>query len=115
VRWIVVVLMSFVCATPRAPAGRPVAAERVCTRGGDVVFENDCGCNDAIVCTATSVDGVILHVSLRTDPSRMPMCDDCFPMVPGACTLQPGVNAVSIDGGAAIPLPAAGHCTKLTP
>jgi hypothetical protein len=106
--------MSFVCAKPPGalPAGRPVAADRVCVRGGDVVFENDCGCNDGIICTATSVDGAVLHVSLRTDPSRMPMCDDCFAMVPGRCALQPGVAAVSIDGGKAIALPDPGKCVK---
>lgn len=106
-------LASFVC--NQSPPGRPVTADRVCNGGHVVRFENDCGCNDAILCTATSVDGAILHVSLRTDPARMPMCDDCFPMVPGACALQPGVSAVSIDGGKAIALPAAGSCAKLTP
>jgi hypothetical protein len=108
------VLMSFVCTKPGPVPGRAIAADRVCVRGGDVVFENDCGCNDGIVCTATSVDGAILHVSLRADPSRMPMCDDCFPMVPGKCALQAGIAAVSIDGGPSIALPAAGACQTIT-
>ncbi len=60
---------------------------RVCVDGNELVFENDCGCNDRLVCQLDRVARATLYVSLETDPTRMRTCDDCFPMIPGRCAL----------------------------
>lgn len=87
-------------ATPPSPppAPAPIASfphaspatdpERVCVEvDGNVTVEHDCGCNDALLCVATQSSPGAVSVAVRKDPSRMPMCTDCFPMVPGKCPI----------------------------
>jgi hypothetical protein len=68
-------------------AATTVYPTRVCVDGAELVFENDCGCNDGLLCTIAGTSSPTLAITLAKDPSRMPMCDDCFAMVPGRCTL----------------------------
>jgi len=83
---------------------------RVCVDGADLVFENDCGCNDRILCQVDRVANGTLYISLRKDPERMPMCDDCFAMIAGRCTIPAGDQwTVAINGHAAFELPVDNH------
>jgi len=87
------------------PAGE-LWPTRVCVEGNTLVFEHFCGCNDALLCTITAA-GSTLAVALRKDPSRTPMCLDCFPMVPARCALPTPAAAwnVTINGHPAFALP----------
>jgi len=62
----------------------------VCVHGAELVFENYCGCNDALLCHLDRATATTLAFSLTTDPTRMNVCDDCFAMVPAHCALPPG-------------------------
>jgi hypothetical protein len=98
-----------------APAGVPMWPTRVCVDGDGLVFENSCGCNEALLCHVDRADQATITITLRTDPTRMLMCDDCFPMVPARCELPPGgaPRAIEINGGVAFTLPpgvADGRC-----
>lgn len=82
--------------------GKRVTPTRVCYADGALVFEHDCGCNDALACRIDRVDGARVVVSLATDPTRPPQCDDCFAMVPARCAIAPRprvvvVNTLAID------------------
>jgi len=61
----------------------------VCVEGADLVFENDCGCNDSLVCHLDRAENGTLHVTLSLDSTRPKMCDDCFPMIPARCAMPP--------------------------
>jgi hypothetical protein len=104
-------------AAPRAATA--VYPTRVCVDGAELVFENDCGCNDGLLCTIAGATSPTLAITLAKDPSRMPMCDDCFAMVPGRCalpTLAAGTWKVLVNQQPAfdLPIPAAdGHCWTL--
>jgi hypothetical protein len=87
---------------PRAPAPQrqrghlapnadqtAVYPTRVCVDGNELVFENSCGCNDALLCTLDRAENATLHFTLRTDPTRTRTCDDCFAMVPARCGVPP--------------------------
>lgn len=51
-----------------------------------LVFENDCGCNEALVCSASfDASARAIRVTLSIDESRGTFCRDCFAMVPGEC------------------------------
>ncbi|HTJ41750.1 MAG TPA: hypothetical protein VL463_06620 [Kofleriaceae bacterium] len=80
---------------------------RVCVDGHALVFENDCGCNDALLCTLDGVGLKNIAYTLATDPNRMPQCTDCFPMVPARCALPPakGWRTVTINNEPAFELP----------
>ena len=62
---------------------------RTCVDGNELVFENSCGCNDALLCTLDRAERATLYFTLRTDPARMNNCDDCFAMVPARCGVPP--------------------------
>lgn len=107
-----------------APTGTPIVwPDRVCVTGGDLVFENRCGCNDALVCAVRGAARGTIVVALATDATRMRACDDCFAMVPGRCALPRGLAAgawtIEIGGHRAFELtiPAADRCwtTRPTP
>ena len=72
----------------------PVYPTRACVDGPDLVFENDCGCNDALICKIDRVewDKTTLRLELSLDPTRMHTCDDCFAMVPARCPIPPMPN-----------------------
>src|SRR5262249_23939414 len=94
-----------------APAtlSRPSAwPDRVTLDHNTLVFANDCGCNDALVCRLDTTTADTIAFVLATDPARHPMCNDCFPMVPARCELPPRSRAmtVTINGVAAFVLPA---------
>jgi hypothetical protein len=59
----------------------------MCVEGSDLVFENDCGCNDELICHLDRAEHATLYLSLRKDPTRIPRCRDCFPMIPGRCAI----------------------------
>jgi len=100
-------------------AATAVYPTRVCIDGADLVFENDCGCNDGLLCTVAGATSPTLAITLAKDPSRMPMCDDCFAMVPGRCALPAlavGIWKVTINQqpGFELAVPAAdGSCWTL--
>jgi hypothetical protein len=100
-------------AGPRAGVLRPAPDSasfwptRVCVSGPRLVIENDCGCNDAILCRVVGARAPALRLDVRRDPSRPQRCDDCFPMVPGRCDLpplSPGRWTVELGGAAAFDL-----------
>lgn len=75
-----------------SPHGISSLATRLCVEAdGNVVVENECGCNDALLCTAT-LESASVTVHVGKDPARLPMCDDCSPMVPGRCPLPPAAT-----------------------
>jgi hypothetical protein len=86
---------------PRRAATRTDAwPSRVCVDGTELVFENDCGCNDKLLCQLDATT-TTLRVTLKLDPKQMKMCDDCFPMIPARCALPPahtGPSKVEING-----------------
>lgn len=96
-------------ALQRPSATNTVYPTRVCIDGNDLVFENSCGCNDGLLCRVGEVANETVAVTLTLDPSRLSMCDDCFPMVPARCAL-PSLKgkgdsiAVAINGQAAFTL-----------
>jgi hypothetical protein len=95
-----------------APRGRAVTPTRVCLDGNVLVFEHDCGCNDALVCRIIRIDRAI-EVELRTDPTRPAQCDDCFPMVPARCTLPPATTTRSlVINTAPVEIPLSGCWTQ---
>lgn len=89
-----------------APPGARLWADRVCVEaagagGHRLVVDNDCGCNDGLLCEPGVAGPGRLELGLRLDPDRQPMCDDCFPMVPGRCALpvlSPGQWTVTLAG-----------------
>jgi hypothetical protein len=96
-------------ASDRPALGPVVSPTRVCIDGSTVVFENNCGCNDALVCTVERVANGPARFALRTDPSRPPRCRDCFPMEPARCALpaDAGVRELVVNG-APLVMPATG-------
>lgn len=88
------------------PAGASLWADRVCVEaagagGHRLVVDNDCGCNDGLLCAPDVAGPGRLELGLRLDPERQPMCDDCFAMVPGRCplpVLSPGQWTVTLAG-----------------
>ncbi|HUJ56991.1 MAG TPA: hypothetical protein VLX92_00705 [Kofleriaceae bacterium] len=100
--------------------------DRVCVRGRELVVENDCGCNDALLCRVDLVGASTIALAITLDPHRMPICLDCYPMVPGHCALPrlaPGPHVVTIGPSqAAFTLPIGkdgtapdGSCWELGP
>ncbi len=78
---------------------------RVCLDHDALVFESACGCNDALLCDLRVTTPTTLDVHLRTDPTRMKTCDDCFPMVPARCPLTQlprGAWTLTINGAPAL-------------
>lgn len=116
-------------APPRQPAARHTVGalatpadgtqlfpSTVCIDGGELVFEHACGCNDRLLCTLVSRANGELAYTLRKDPTRMPMCDDCFPMEPARCELPTGAWTVRVNGQAAFALvPGDGSCWTAQP
>jgi hypothetical protein len=90
-----------VSAAPPDKQQQAVAVTQLCVEpDGTIVVDNDCGCNDALLCTA-ELAGETVSVIVRTDPSRMRTCDDCFRMVPGRCALPVMANGkITIRAGA---------------
>jgi hypothetical protein len=83
------------------PAGAATWPTRICVPAPRTfVVENDCGCNDALVCDVVRTDKRTLDLRVRKDASRPPMCLDCFPMVPARCDLPP--NLVPDDADAPV-------------
>jgi len=85
-----------------APLGARIWADRVCTQGtATLILENNCGCNDALVCAVVRAVDSKLDLDLHTDRKRPKRCDDCFAMVPGRCAIPtpmaPGPWRVSIN------------------
>jgi len=82
-------------APPRA--ARAVDPERVCIEvDGTIVVEHTCGCDDALLCEASQTSPEAIMVSVRKDESRLPMCTDCFPMVPGRCPLPTSASGPTL-------------------
>jgi len=89
------------------PAGAKAWATTVCVEGRSLVFENFCGCNDALLCHLSVPRPGAIDVTLTLDATRMPECLDCFAMVPARCAfgaLAPGVWSVAINGVPALAL-----------
>lgn len=72
--------------------GAEPAVDRLCVeKDGTLVVENDCGCNDALLCSSALIDKT-LKVRVTTDPDRPLRCRACFPMVPGRCAIPAAAN-----------------------
>jgi hypothetical protein len=82
-----------------------------------LVVENDCGCNDRLLCEARVHDKQ-LELRVWKDPMRMPMCNDCFPMVMAVCDVPPlpaGTIPVVVNGARAFEMTvdASGTCWEV--
>ncbi len=83
---------------PQPLEGKRVTPTRLCYTDGTLVFENNCGCDEALVCRIDRIDGTHVVVSLATDLTHPSSgCDDCFAMVPARCAILPRPRAVVVN------------------